>query len=296
MGTRIAPQVRCQEAFGPPKRCDLNVNHVISKTGQLIKPQTQHCTTRRHILLASTISLPLFHGLPSLAAPFSSIIEGPAQDIFTTTAPSVVAIGTLVGDSFSTLASGVVWTRMGHIITAYSPVNGAIRQNQNLIVAVQQPQAGVVSFHPVTSIAAREPSLDLIVLQADLPQEESSFAMLTLARSGELNVGQDVLLIGSTTDGQRTLSTGVLSAKGRAIPAPNGQPIRGALQTDVDITALGLGGALVDSNGHLIGLPTVSYSKPGTGRSSGVNFAVPSDVLIDAVPKLIAYGNVAGRR
>lgn len=293
--TTILTQTASQVGV-PQLRSDLKSHQVISTRQQSLISPTQPSSSRRQLLIASTLSLPLFNALPSLAAPSTATLEGAAPDVFTATAPSVVAIGTLVKDSFTAIASGVVWTSMGHVVTAYSPVNTAVRQNQNLVLAVQRPQSsGAISFYPVTAISAREPSLDLMVLQADL-EEESSFSQLTLANSVGLKVGQDVFLLGSTVDGQRTLSTGVLSALGRTIPAPNGQAIRGALQTDVDITSLGLGGALVDSSGHLLGIPTVSYSKPGTGRSSGVNFAVPCNVLLDAVPKLIAYGNLAGRR
>ena len=170
---------------------------------------------------------------------------------------------------------------------------------------MQSPTTGSISYLPITAIASREPSLDLIVIQVDFSSLSSgdggdggdSIIPITLSgRSPAPKVGEDVFLIGSTAEGGRTIGQGVLSATGRSIPAPNGQAIRGALQTDVDITKLGLGGALLDSSGGLIGIPTVSYAKPGAERSSGVNFAISRDTLLDAVPKMIAYGNVAGRR
>lgn len=87
-----------------------------------------------------------------------------------------------------------------------------------------------------------------------------------------------------------------MSATGRTVPASNNQPIPGALQTDADVTAQSLGGALLDSGGRLIGMPVVSYAKPGVARSSGVNFALPADLLRDVVPRLIVYGAAAPRR
>lgn len=204
--------------------------------------------------------------------------------------------GSNAAEDFTILASGVVWDTRGHVVTAYSPVNPSFRQQQKVAVVAMRPD-GSLAICPATAIA-REPSLDLIVLQVDALAENANSVLqpAPLASSSQLRIGQDLLLLGSTPQGRRTLSVGVLSATGRSIPAPNGQQIRGTLQTDADVTALGLGGALLDSSGRLAGIPTTSYSRPGTGRSSGVNFALPSDLLVDAVPKLIAYGNLVGRR
>jgi S1-C subfamily serine protease len=87
----------------------------------------------------------------------------------------------------------------------------------------------------------------------------------------------------------------VISAVGRVIPASNNQALQ-ALQTDAEVDQQSLGGALLDSSGRLVGMPVVSYVKPGQGRSSGVNFALPVDLLRDAVPKLIVYGSAQLRR
>ena len=267
--------------------------HVICNVTPQRSPLVVPPTTRRELLLTSGAFLTLTAINPQRAVAAIDT-ESPAIDIAATTSNLVATVGILSGDNFSALASGVIWTSQGHVVTAYSPVNGALRQDQNLVIALQNPSTGAVTYSPVKTVVAREPSLDLIVLLADLNTEETS--PLVISPSKDLKIGQEVYLVGSSPDGGRTLSAGVLSAMNRSIPAPNGQAIRGALQTDVDVTALGLGGALLNSKGQLIGIPTVSYSRPGTGRSSGVNFALPSDTLLDAVPKLIAYGNLLGKR
>ena len=88
---------------------------------------------------------------------------------------------------------------------------------------------------------------------------------------------------------------GVISAVGRVIPASNNQAIGGILQTDAQVSAASLGGALVDSAGRLVGMPVVAYGK-GPGHSSGVTFALPADLLREVVPRLIVYGSAAVRR
>lgn len=63
-----------------------------------------------------------------------------------------------------------------------------------------------------------------------------------------------------------------------------------------DVTAQTLGGALLDSAGRVVGMPVLSYSSKASARSSGVNFALPANVLREVVPKLIVYRSAAERR
>ncbi|KAL4627595.1 hypothetical protein ACB092_05G176800 [Castanea dentata] len=82
----------------------------------------------------------------------------------------------------------------------------------------------------------------------------------------------------------------VVSGLGREIPSPNGRAIRGAIQTDADINAGNSGGPLIDSYGHVIGVNTATFTRKGTGVSSGVNFAIPIETVVRTVPYLIVYG------
>ncbi|XP_023889738.1 protease Do-like 5, chloroplastic isoform X2 [Quercus suber] len=82
----------------------------------------------------------------------------------------------------------------------------------------------------------------------------------------------------------------VVSGLGREIPSPNGRAIRGAIQTDADINAGNSGGPLIDSYGHVIGVNTATFTRKGTEASSGVNFAIPIDTVVQTVPYLIVYG------
>ena len=226
-------------------------------------------------------------------------------------AASVVAIGTSAppNSSFTALASGIIYNGT-YIITSYSAINPFLRQSTPLELLLLSADSTQRFFTPITSVVAREPSLDLIILQADLnintetdssnSNNSSAISSATFTPSSSLLVGQEVSLIGSLPDGRRSISTGVLSATNRAIPAPNNQLIKNMLQFDTDVPPLGVGGALVDSHGHVIGIPTTnSYSTTAATtrlRSNGVNFAVSSDTLIDTIPRLIAYGNLSGKR
>ncbi|KAF6136439.1 hypothetical protein GIB67_028658 [Kingdonia uniflora] len=88
----------------------------------------------------------------------------------------------------------------------------------------------------------------------------------------------------------------VVSGLGREIPSPNGSAIRGAIQTDAAINAGNSGGPLINSYGHVIGVNTASFTRKGTGQSSGVNFAIPIDTVVRTIPYLIVNGTPFSNR
>ena len=115
---------------------------------------------------------------------------------------------------------------------------------------------------------------------------------LTLADSGKVQVGDSVLAIGTPFGLADTITDGIVSATGRTLPAPNGYPIAGAIQTDAPINPGNSGGVLLDTNGDVIGV-TEQIETAGTSRSSaGVGFAVPSSTVQQIVPDLIKNGHV----
>ena len=67
------------------------------------------------------------------------------------------------------------------------------------------------------------------------------------------------------------------------------------VQTDASINAGNSGGALLDSSARLIGINTATFTRQGSGRGSGVNFALPVDLLMTIVPNLIITGNANGK-
>ncbi|XP_031505238.1 protease Do-like 5, chloroplastic isoform X3 [Nymphaea colorata] len=138
---------------------------------------------------------------------------------------------------------------------------------------------------------------DLAVLKVDI--EGGKLKPALLGTSQDLLVGQSCFAIGNPYGYEHTLTAGVLSVVsglGREIPSPSGQPILGAIQTDAAINPGNSGGPLLDSHGHVIGVNTATFTRKGTGLSSGVNFAVPIDTVRRIVPDLIAYGSTDGNR
>jgi putative serine protease PepD len=97
--------------------------------------------------------------------------------------------------------------------------------------------------------------------------------------------------IGSPFSLPETTTTGIVSQTGRAIQAPNGFQIPGAIQTDAAINPGNSGGPLLDANGHVLGLndqiETNNQTAGGEGSSSGVGFAIPSDTVKQVAETII---------
>ncbi|XWS12346.1 hypothetical protein CRYUN_Cryun37aG0081800 [Craigia yunnanensis] len=164
--------------------------------------------------------------------------------------------------------SGFIWDKFGHIVFLVD-ARGA-------------------SFYKEGKIVGIDPAYDLAVLKVDI--EGYELKPVVLGTSRDLRVGQSCFAIGNPFGYENTLTTGVVSGLGREIPSPNGKAIRGAIQTDAAINAGNSGGPLIDSYGHVIGVNTATFTRKGTGVSSGVNFAIPIDTVVRTVPYLIVYG------
>lgn len=185
--------------------------------------------------------------------------------------------------------SGFIWDKFGHIVTNYHVVAKLATDRSGLqLCKVSLVDASGNSIIREGKIVGFDPDYDLAVLKVDLKGNE--LKPVTLGTSRDLHVGQRCFAIGNPYGYENTLTTGVISGLGREIPSPNGKSIRGAIQTDAAINAGNSGGPLIDSYGHVIGINTATFTRKGTGMSSGVNFAIPIDTIVRIIPYLIVYG------
>ncbi|WJX26934.1 Protease Do-like 5, chloroplastic [Trifolium repens] len=191
--------------------------------------------------------------------------------------------------------SGFIWDKFGHIVTNYHVVAKLATDTSGLQrCKVFLVDAKGNSFSREGKIIGFDPSYDLAVLKVDVDGYE--IKPVLLGESKNLLVGQSCFAIGNPYGYENTLTTGVVSGLGREIPSPNGGAIRGAIQTDAAINAGNSGGPLIDSHGHVVGVNTATFTRKGTGASSGVNFAIPIDTVIKSVPYLIVYGTPYSNR
>jgi serine protease Do len=117
--------------------------------------------------------------------------------------------------------------------------------------------------------------------------EASGLPKVTFGNPDLLKVGEWVVAIGSPFGLESTLTAGVVSAKGRALPQENFVPF---IQTDVAINPGNSGGPLFNLKGEVVGINSQIYSR--TGGYMGLSFAIPIDVAMDISDQLRATGKV----
>jgi S1-C subfamily serine protease len=177
--------------------------------------------------------------------------------------------------------SGFVVDTAGHIVTNDHVVEDASR------FTVRFGEKG----EPIEAkLVGKDPSSDLAVLEVDPDEVEGGLKPLKLASSDSLRPGEAAIAIGSPFGLEGTVTTGIISALGREIDAPNGFSIPGAVQTDAAINPGNSGGPLLDAQGRVIGVNSQIASSGG--GNSGVGFAVPVDTVRDVVPKLLKDGKI----
>lgn len=210
--------------------------------------------------------------------------------IFQNNVSSVVNVSTLVNARSSWfdmdetqvprgMGTGFVWDNNGHIVTNYH--------------VIAEGDAFIVTFKDDTKqykakLVGGEPQKDIAVLK--LEETPKNLFPIKTGESKSLMVGQKTLAIGNPFGLDHTLTTGTVSALDRKIEGFGGVSIQGTIQTDASINPGYSGGPLLDSQGRLIGINTMIYSR--SGSSAGVGFAIPVDTVKQIVPQIIKYGKV----
>ena len=188
--------------------------------------------------------------------------------------PSVVNI--TVGEG---QGSGFVWDTKGHIVTN----DHVVRQAEEVYVTfsdgVQLP----------AEVIGEDPDSDLAVLRID--PEQHDLRPVELGDVDEVKVGDRAIAIGNPFGLQGTLTEGIISAKGRSIPALTGFAIPEALQTDAAINPGNSGGPLLDARGRVIGVNAqIQTGSPFVRANTGIGFAIPVNIVRRVVPALIEKG------
>ena len=138
-------------------------------------------------------------------------------------------------------------------------------------------------------IIGRDPSSDLAVLKID----GTGFPFMLYGNSDNVKLGQWVLAVGYPLTLETTVTAGIISAKGRSIGINSRQsrtPIESFIQTDAAINQGNSGGALINTDGQLIGINSAILAPNGT--YAGYGFAIPVNISRKIVNDLIQYGDV----
>jgi serine protease Do len=114
---------------------------------------------------------------------------------------------------------------------------------------------------------------------------------LSLGNSDSVQIGQWVIAIGNPYQLSSTVTSGIVSAKGRTIDLLKGAyPLESFIQTDAVFNEGNSGGALLNARGELIGVNTAIFTK--SGKFEGYSFAIPSNIVRKMVSDIMSYGKV----
>lgn len=201
--------------------------------------------------------------------------------------PSVVNIKTQQsGGSFdfwgsnaygTSSGSGIIISADGYIVTN----NHVIEEGTKIGVTLNDKR----EFE--AELIGNDLSTDLALLKIEAERLPS----MRFGNSDSLRVGEWVLAVGNPFNLESTVTAGIVSAKGRSIDILEGQDrIESFIQTDAAVNPGNSGGALVNTNGELIGVNTAIITR--SGRYEGYSFAVPSNLVRKVIKDLRDYGVV----
>lgn len=197
----------------------------------------------------------------------TAIVNTPTtmQDLFYGRSSQRAQVGT---------GSGVIISPTGYIVTN----NHVIKNANEISITLNNNKAYMAEL--IGTDEATDIALLKIETEDDLP-------FMAFGDSDNAKVGEWVLAVGNPFNLNSTVTAGIISAKARDL---SGQNMQSFIQTDAAVNPGNSGGALVNTNGDLIGINTAISSQ--TGSYIGYSFAVPSNIARKIVNDIMEYGNV----
>lgn len=197
--------------------------------------------------------------------------------------PSVVSIQVALGDQSGT-GSGVVIDGAGYIVTNNHVISMAAADPANATIRVVFSDG----TRAPASIVGRDTKTDLAVLKVDV----GNLTVAQLGKSSDVQVGDDVVAVGSPLGLSKTVTSGIVSALHRPVrlggEGTDTDAVIDAVQTDAAINPGNSGGPLVDAEGRVIGINSAIRSE--SGGSVGLGFAIGIDDVTRVAQELIRNG------
>lgn len=170
--------------------------------------------------------------------------------------------------------SGVIISPTGYIVT-----NNHVIQNANEISITLNNNKSYMA-----ELIGTDEATDIALLKIETDED---LPFMAFGDSDNAKIGEWVLAVGNPFNLNSTVTAGIISAKSRDLSGRNTQSF---IQTDAAVNPGNSGGALVNTNGDLIGINTAISSR--TGSYIGYSFAVPSNITRKIVNDIMEYGNV----
>jgi len=171
------------------------------------------------------------------------------------------------------MGSGFIINPNGYIVTNNHVVDGATQVQVKLSDGRELP----------AKVVGRDSKTDIALLKV----EASGLTVIPLGDSSASQVGEPVMAIGNPFGLDQTVTTGIVSATGRAIGSG---PYDDFIQTDASINPGNSGGPLINARGQAIGINTAIFSQ--SGGSVGIGFAIPTSLAKSIVTQLADSGKV----
>jgi len=197
----------------------------------------------------------------------TSIVSSPTtmRDLFYGRNPQRAQVGT---------GSGVIISPMGYIITN----NHVIKNADKISITLNNNKSYMAE------LIGTDESTDIALLKIETDED---LPFMAFGDSDNAKIGEWVLAVGNPFNLTSTVTAGIISAKSRDL---SGKNLQSFIQTDAAVNPGNSGGALVNTNGDLIGINTAISSQ--TGSYIGYSFAVPSNIARKIVNDIMEFGNV----
>ena len=184
--------------------------------------------------------------------------------------------------------SGIIISEDGYILTNNHVVSSSSSESNSYYQITDAGKVTVTLFGDETEyeakIVGQDEQTDLAVIKI----EKSGLTKAEFADSDSVKVGEFAMAVGNPVNMNSTVTTGIISAVNRKITDSDGKTYT-CIQTDAAINSGNSGGALVNSEGKVIGINTLKLS--GTGIE-GIGFAIPINSTTDITSQLIQYSKV----
>ena len=210
------------------------------------------------------------------------------QVTYTTTTNSIFGFGMPTTSEATATGSGIIISEDGYIVTNNHVIDTSSSKSSYSYYDISDATSVKIKLHGSdelydAKIVGKDSQTDLAVLKID----KTGLTAAEFANSDEATVGEFAMAVGSPLGLDTTVTTGIISAVNREVEADGTTYV--CIQTDAAINSGNSGGALVNSDGKVIGINTLKLSGSGV---EGIGFAIPINSTTDVIDDLIEHNKV----
>ena len=223
---------------------------------------------------------PVTGGMP--VSPAQAVAAGAGPSVVNVAVSGNVTGATAGGQQYSGVGSGVIYSADGYIVTNAHVVSDSGTPADSIEVTFSSGEKAT------GRIIAIDQFTDLAVIKVD----KTGLPVAAFAPDAAVTIGEWAIAIGSPSDYRNSVTLGIVSGVGRTLQESGSPSLVGLIQTDAAISPGNSGGALLDSQGRVIGI-NVAYLPPGSTGAENIAFAIPADTAVSIANELIANGKAS---